>query len=38
VKKWISGVVWVFLLAMLAGNGLFEIFQALERRRSATSV
>jgi len=29
---------WVFLLAMLAGNGLFEIFEALKAQRSATSV
>jgi len=29
---------WMFLLAMLAGNGLFEIFEALKAQRSATSV
>jgi hypothetical protein len=29
---------WVFLLAMLAGNGLFEIFEALKAQRSATPV
>jgi len=29
---------WVFLVAMLAGNALFEIFEALKAQRSATSV
>jgi uncharacterized membrane protein YedE/YeeE len=29
---------WVFLLALLAGSGLFEIFEALKAQRSATPV
>jgi uncharacterized membrane protein YedE/YeeE len=29
---------WVFLFALLAGNGLFEIFEALKAQRSATPV